>query len=220
MICPWCAIAVHQEPTRISPALPRRLTLIPLKEEAISSERRNRTGGSLKRLCDSVAARELSTERFLVRVARSPKSDGNARKNAPVPVSCDVTRRESDSGPLRANRRIVIHYPIWRSQPSSLKGSLIATSQSGRSEEATTSMANLRSVMSTIKWGTKCVSGIACCKDLGAIVLPFRHSVPACVFVCIASPSPMTRAVDLRAGSWYRPRTKPNVHLDHDIISP
>lgn len=97
-----------------------------------------------------------------------------------VPVSRDVTSRESDSDPLRANRRIVhplsnltIAAVVAEGEPNH------GGSQSGCNEETTTSTANLLSTMSTIKWGTKCVSGIACWKDLGAIVLPFRHSVPA-----------------------------------------
>lgn len=135
--------------TRIT-ALPRRLTLIPLKEEGVS--RGNFLWEDLWN--DYVIAwprancQPNGSSFVWLGRQKATETRGKTRR---CQSRSDVTPRESDSGPLRANRRIVSHYPIWRSRPSSLKGSLIATSQSGRGEETTTSMANLRSVVSAIK---------------------------------------------------------------------
>jgi len=72
------------------------------------------------------------------------------------------------------------------------RGSLIATSVSGRGEAATTSTANPRSA------GTKCVPVARAspdAQDLGAIVLPFRlHDAYACARARVASSSAVTRA--------------------------
>lgn len=89
---------------------PRRLTLIPLKEEATSSGRSPR--GSLGRPRDSVAARELFAKK---RRKRTEKRTGAslAWRNTPG------NRIQVHLGQIGGSS---IHYSIWRSRPSSLEG--------------------------------------------------------------------------------------------------
>lgn len=179
--------AVRQEPTRMSPHAAASVDL-----DEPSSRRDGLPWG--RRIIplqpyDSVAACELRSD-FLV-IWRSSKKKATE--------TCGKTRDHASgsriqSGPLRANRRIQSNfrsssnYPIWRSRPSSRwRGSLIATSQSGRGQEATTSTANLRSTVGVDQWGTKCVSRTFACQMSPRTLAPLCPSLDSlCHCVAIA----------------------------------